>query len=312
MTADEPFSVPSDLTVVGDDELRELEARGLTYAAQILEGLDRITLQLSLREEDTRRDADLHAELHRNRAADQLAMNRDPEAWARLGRAIQRDRKLCGWTRAQLARAADVSTGAIQLAERGRVPRSRWPQTVASVERSLGWAPGTARAILKGEAPQAPPFPLEIKLLENAIRYQSLNVDVTDGDVAAEAGISIDDWWKLIRKIHPPVRASAKTLAHIAYALHVTERELEAVGRVDAAEELRSLEFKIERTLPPQLSERDPRFEALMAIMRTLTREECDEALRLLGWKVPRWYLFSHAADAVIEDILKLDRERPE
>lgn len=311
MAAEEPFSIPSNLTLTDSAELRELEARGIAYAAQLLEDLDRIKVQLSLREENARRDADLHAELHRNRVADQLAMNRDPEAWARLGRAIRCDRKLYGWTRAQLARAADVSTGAIQLAEQGRVPRSRWPQTVASVERSLGWAPGTARSILKGEAPQTPPFPLEIKLIEQALRYSTWG-DTTDGDVVAEAGISIDDWWQLIRKIYPPVRASAKTLGNIAYALHVTERELEAVGRADAAEELCSIEFKVTRTLAPQLSDRDPRFEALMAIMRTMTKEEHDEALRLLGWKVPRDYFWCSAFDAVVEDIVKLEHDRPE
>lgn len=311
MTAEQFFSIPSDLSLSSNAELRDLETRGLMYAAQILDDLDRIKLQLALREEDSLRDAELRAELHRNRAVDQLAMNRDPEAWARLGRAIRSDRESYGWTRAQLARAAHVSVGALQSAEQGRVPRRRWPQTVASVERSLGWAPGSARAILKGEAPQSPPFPLEIKLLENALRNSSY-LDVTDGDIAAEAGISIDDWWKLIRRIHPPVRASAKTLAHIAYAIGVAERELEAVGRVDAAEELRSLEFKIERTLAPQLSERDPRFTALVAIMGTLTVEECDEALRFLGWKIPAHHRFSDAFNAVIEDLVGLDRNRPE
>lgn len=311
MTAEEPFSVPSDLSLITDSELRELEARGMAYAARLLEDLDRIRLQLGRREDDALRDAELHAELHRNRAADQLAMNRDPEAWARLGRSIRRDREAYGWTRAQLARAADVSTGAIQLAERGRVPRSRWPQTVASVEKSLGWAPGTARAIIKGETPQAPPFPLEIKLMEQALRY-SCFAEITDGDVAAEAGISINDWWQLIRRTYPPVRASAKTLAHIAYALHITESELESVGRADAAEELRALDSFRLRTLAPQLSERDPRFEALLAITGTMTEEELRDALRYLGWKVPHDRIFSHASDAVIEDLVKHDRDRPE
>lgn len=86
MPAEELFSAPSDLTLVGDDELRELEARGtqefdrvhsaenvdpetLQYAMRLTDDLDRIRAELSVR--DVR--AEREAELARTRAADQLA-----------------------------------------------------------------------------------------------------------------------------------------------------------------------------------------------------------------------------------------------
>jgi helix-turn-helix protein len=232
---------------------------------------------------------------------------RDPEGWARLGRAIRGERDRYGWTRAQLAKAAGVSTRAVQDAESGRVPIKRWPQTVAAVEVSLGWHPGSAQAILEGGAPQSPPFPLEIKLLENAMRR---SCEVEDGRVAAEAGITISDWWRLISSVYPPVRAPAKTLAHLAYALGVDEAELAVVGRADAAEELRALGFKLMEQAPV-LSEDDPRFRALLAIMGTLAEEERDEALRLLGWKIPRDAEYEYLIE-LIGDAVKHQQERPE
>lgn len=305
VTTEEVFSVPSDLTLISNDELRELEVRGLAYAGRLIEGLDRISAQLSLREEDVR----VMHELRRNREADQLAMNRDPEAWARLGRAIRSERGRYGWSRKQLAKASGVSEAAVQNAENGRVPVRRWPQTIARIERSLGWHPGTAKAVTEGGTPDSPPFPLEITLIEKQLR-RSVWVEIRDGDVAAAAGVSIDEWWRIISRISPPVRASAKTLAHIALALHIDDRELTVVGRADAAEELRALPFTVEGTRIPQLSEDDPRFNAFLAIAGTFADQELREAVRFLGFKVPA---YDH--DGLMEMLLTLveyDSKLPE
>ncbi|MDK1473605.1 major capsid protein [Streptomyces sp. 549] len=85
MPAEELFSAPSDLTLVGDDELTELEARGtqefdrvsaiddvdpetLQYAMRLTDDLDRLRAELSVREVRAQRNA----ELARTRTAEQL------------------------------------------------------------------------------------------------------------------------------------------------------------------------------------------------------------------------------------------------
>jgi len=84
--AEELFSAPSDLTLVPDDELRDLEARGvaefdrvnsiesvdpdtLQYAMRLTDDLDRIRAELQVREVRNARNA----ELERTRTAEQLS-----------------------------------------------------------------------------------------------------------------------------------------------------------------------------------------------------------------------------------------------
>lgn len=86
MAAEELFAAPSDLTLVGDAELAELETRGvaefervnqienvdpetLQYAMRLTDDLDRIRAELSVREVRAQRNA----ELERTRVAEQLA-----------------------------------------------------------------------------------------------------------------------------------------------------------------------------------------------------------------------------------------------
>ena len=86
MAAEELFVAPSDLTLVGDEELAALETRGvaefervsaiedvdpetLQYAMRLTDDLDRIRAELSVREVRAQRNA----ELERSRVADQLA-----------------------------------------------------------------------------------------------------------------------------------------------------------------------------------------------------------------------------------------------
>lgn len=86
MAAEELFSAPPDLTLVGDDDLTELETRGtaefarveaiedvdpdtLAYAMRLADDLDRIRAELSVREVRAQRNADLQ----RTRVGEQLA-----------------------------------------------------------------------------------------------------------------------------------------------------------------------------------------------------------------------------------------------
>lgn len=72
--------------------------------------------------------------------------------WDRLAAAIRSARDARGLSQAALADLADVSEGSVQNLESGK-PRSRMPQTVARIEPHLGWAEGSARAILDGGEP---------------------------------------------------------------------------------------------------------------------------------------------------------------
>lgn len=80
-------------------------------------------------------------------------MNRDPEAWARLGRLLREARERSGAGRSELALRLGVSDKAIQNAENGRVPDRRWPPTLKRIAAGLGWAPGSVDAVLAGKDP---------------------------------------------------------------------------------------------------------------------------------------------------------------
>lgn len=89
-------------------------------------------------------------------------MNHDPEAWARLGRAIRDDRRRQGLKhRAQLVErikelgdtATERSIGSL---ERGAVPKTgEKPPTLETVAAALGWRVDWADRILNGEDPAA-------------------------------------------------------------------------------------------------------------------------------------------------------------
>lgn len=77
---------------------------------------------------------------------------RDPEAWARLGRTIREHREEAGYSRRALAAKAGVSEKSIQVAEEGRVPRGRMPQSLGRIGEALGWMPGAYISILRNDA----------------------------------------------------------------------------------------------------------------------------------------------------------------
>jgi hypothetical protein len=79
-------------------------------------------------------------------------VNRDPQAWARLGKALQRSRLTQGLDQKELATRAGVSLGSVQNAEAGAVPKARMPYTVPAIASALGWPAGTVDAVLEGGA----------------------------------------------------------------------------------------------------------------------------------------------------------------
>ncbi|MFC8201313.1 multiprotein-bridging factor 1 family protein [Streptomyces sp. NPDC057298] len=77
-------------------------------------------------------------------------VTQDPEAWARLGAKIRERREALGWSRRQLSEIAGVSEKSIQVAEEGRTPRARWPQSLRLIESALRWESGSMEIILNG------------------------------------------------------------------------------------------------------------------------------------------------------------------
>ncbi|MDF6043214.1 helix-turn-helix domain-containing protein [Streptomyces sp. JH14] len=80
-----------------------------------------------------------------------ITVPRDPEAWAKLGARIREHREEAGYSRRVLAEKAGVSEKSIQVAEEGRVPRGRMPQSLSRIERALGWPPGAYLSVLLGK-----------------------------------------------------------------------------------------------------------------------------------------------------------------
>ncbi|MBK3546448.1 helix-turn-helix transcriptional regulator [Streptomyces sp. MBT60] len=80
-------------------------------------------------------------------------MNRDPEAWARLGHALRAAREVHGLTQVDLANLAGVSSRSVQDAEAGTVPKKRMPYTLSPIAAALDWPEGAIDDVLDGAAP---------------------------------------------------------------------------------------------------------------------------------------------------------------
>lgn len=80
-------------------------------------------------------------------------MNRDPEAWARLGQALKQTREAAGLSQAELAERAGVSKASVSSAEAGAVPKARMPFTLGRIAAALGWPRGSIDAVLDGADP---------------------------------------------------------------------------------------------------------------------------------------------------------------
>ncbi|MFI8448184.1 helix-turn-helix domain-containing protein [Streptomyces erythrochromogenes] len=80
-------------------------------------------------------------------------MNRDPEAWKRLGRRLRNERELRGMSRKEFASVAGVSEKAVYNAERGDVPGRHRPPSLVKIAAGHGWAPDSIEAVLAGKDP---------------------------------------------------------------------------------------------------------------------------------------------------------------
>ncbi|MFD5419423.1 helix-turn-helix transcriptional regulator [Streptomyces sp. NPDC127069] len=80
-------------------------------------------------------------------------MNRDPEAWMRLGRLFRNARELEGLTRKDFGVKAGVSEKAVYNAEKGEVPSRHQPPTLVKIAAAHGWSPESIQSILDGGDP---------------------------------------------------------------------------------------------------------------------------------------------------------------
>lgn len=79
-------------------------------------------------------------------------MKRDPAAWRRLSETIRAHRTRKGWSQAELAQHAGISTKSALTAESGKPP-TRMPPSMARIAEALGWADGSIDRILDGGDP---------------------------------------------------------------------------------------------------------------------------------------------------------------
>ncbi|MEU8623239.1 hypothetical protein [Streptomyces sp. NPDC048669] len=86
------------------------------------------------------------------------ALKADASAWQMLGRAVRRERETQQLSRRALSERAEVSEKAIQTAEEGRVPASRWPQSLNRITTALGMGSGASEEIVLSSYPETPPF----------------------------------------------------------------------------------------------------------------------------------------------------------
>lgn len=117
-------------------------------------------------------------------------MNRDPEAWARLGTAFAMSRRTQRLTQGELAERADVSLGSVQRAEAGAVPKTRMPITLHPIARALGWPDGAVEEVLAGAEQPGDYQDVGVQPLVDVERFETI---ISGAMVRALKGVSTDD-----------------------------------------------------------------------------------------------------------------------
>lgn len=117
-------------------------------------------------------------------------MNRDPQAWARLGQALAAARRSQNLTQEELAARAGVSLGSVQRAESGAVPKTRMPITLHPIARALGWSEGAVDAVLFGSEPTSSYTNVDAQRYADEDRAETI---ISGAMVRALQGVSVDD-----------------------------------------------------------------------------------------------------------------------
>ncbi|MEV6569992.1 helix-turn-helix transcriptional regulator [Streptomyces sp. NPDC051577] len=128
-------------------------------------------------------------------------MNRDPNAWARLGRALKQARLAQAMDQAELAEKASVSRMSVTTAEAGTPPKSRMPYTVPAIASALGWPPGSVETVLDGGDPPQTWRDISVQPALSAERLETIlsaamvraTDNVTPAEIRAATKIALDE-----------------------------------------------------------------------------------------------------------------------
>lgn len=133
-------------------------------------------------------------------------MNRDPQAWARLGHLLKQARLARGLKQSELADRASVSTASVQAAEAGTAPKTRMPTTIGPIATALGWPAGSIDAVLEGGEPLAVEVvdgwqdvpvqqQIDAELMEGVITSAIVRAtdSVTSAEIRAATKIALDE-----------------------------------------------------------------------------------------------------------------------
>ena len=131
----------------------------------------------------------------------EAAMNRDAQAWTRLGKALQQARLAQGLDQKELAGRAGVSLSSVQNAEAGAVPKTRMPYTVPAIASALGWSTGTVESVLDGAEPPGGWQQVSVQPLVDAERMEGILTtawvratdDVTSAEIKNAVKIALDE-----------------------------------------------------------------------------------------------------------------------
>ena len=115
--------------------------------------------------------------------------------WTRLADHVRAARTLLDLTQADLAAKAGIGLSTVQLLERGTT-RTRLPDTISAVESALGWAPGSARALLSGG--EAEPV---AQLPRIRVELSADDADRVAAAIAAAQNLKPADRARLLREI---------------------------------------------------------------------------------------------------------------
>ncbi|HET9207891.1 MAG TPA: helix-turn-helix domain-containing protein [Burkholderiaceae bacterium] len=153
--------------------------------------------------------------------------------WGKLAAAIRSAREARGLSQEALAALAGVSEGSVQNLEAGK-PRSRMPRTLSKVEPHLGWAEGSARAVLDGGEPTlasvtrqgsagAQSDRLREKLPLRVVDELESNDPLIDSQVIQLPGTS---GARMTVVVHGPADATAEEIQEALIAWRRAERKL--------------------------------------------------------------------------------------
>lgn len=109
-------------------------------------------------------------------------MNRDPEVWARIGRAIASKRAAEGLRQEDLAAKAGVSHRSVQNAESGTPPKARLPQSLYPIVKALGFPDTWIDDVLEGKTPPGEWRDVDVQAV---VDEERLEADLTNAFVRA-------------------------------------------------------------------------------------------------------------------------------